>query len=318
MELPHDHDALDHHALQVSRRVLLVGAAASVVLVACGSSDDDSSGSSDDDSSGADDTGGATDGPDSGLAFGMYVLAQRFPQDVQEPGLQRLPISLASADGQLVSDGPDTLSAEVLDVDGAPIDITVSAVRRDLESGPYYSFRVPIETPGVYYLVVEGGPEDGAAFQVMEPGSVAVPGPGTPMPAFDTPTLDDGRNVDPVCTRQPEPCPFHAVTLTEALDAGKPVAYLIGTPAFCQTGTCAPALESMISVQDRFGETFTWVHAEVYTDNTATTPADAVGAANLTFEPSLFIIGADGTVLERVDAVWDETELVEVLERASA
>jgi hypothetical protein len=111
----------------------------------------------------------------------------------------------------------------------------------------------------------------------MEPGSVAVPGPGDPMPPFDTPTFDDSRGVDPLCTREPDTCPFHDVTLTEALGAGKPVAYLIGTPAFCQTGTCAPALESMIAVQDRFGDTFTWIHAEVYTDNTATTPADAVG-----------------------------------------
>ncbi|MGE5210320.1 MAG: hypothetical protein ACM3MM_03605, partial [Acidobacteriota bacterium] len=118
--------------------------------------------------------------------------------------------------------------------------------------------------------------------------------------------------------REPEPCPFHDVTLTDALVSGKPVAYLVGTPAFCQTGTCAPALESMIDVQDRFGETFTWVHAEVYTDNTATTPAPAVDAASLTFEPALFVIAPDGTVIERLDAIWDETELVEVLERASA
>jgi hypothetical protein len=152
----------------------------------------------------------------------------------------------------------------------------------------------------------------------MEPGSVAVPGPGDPMPPFDTPSVDDGRGVDPICTREPEPCPFHEVTLTNALLSGKPVAYLIGTPAFCQTGTCAPALESMIDVQDRYGDTFTWVHAEVYTDNTATTPAPAVEAANLTFEPSLFVIAPDGTVIERLDAIWDETELVEVLERASA
>ena len=152
----------------------------------------------------------------------------------------------------------------------------------------------------------------------MEPGSVAVPGPGDSMPPFDTPTVDDGRGVDPICTREPEPCPFHDVTLTDALLSGKPVAYLVGTPAFCQTGTCAPALESMIDVQDRFGETFTWVHAEVYTDNTATTPAPAVDAASLTFEPSLFVIAPDGTVIERLDAIWDQTELVEVLERASA
>jgi hypothetical protein len=216
-----------------------------------------------------------------------------------------------------VSDGPETLRAEVDDADGNSLGLSLSTVRRDLESGAYYGFRVPIETPGIYYLLVEGGPEGGAAFQVMEPGSVAVPTPGTAMPPFDTPTLDDARGVDPVCTRTPEPCPFHDVTLTDALLSSKPVVYLVGTPAFCQTGTCAPALESMIAVQDRFGETFDWVHAEVYTDNTATIPSDAVTAANLSFEPALFVIAADGTVSERIDAVWDESELVEVLERAA-
>ena len=293
----------------VSRRVLLAGAAATAVLAACGSGDDGSSSSATDASSGS-----AT----ARIPFGTYVVAQRFPQNVQEPGLQRLPISLATADGRLVSDGPDVLNAEVNDADGAPLDLSISAWRRDLESGPYYAFRVPIESPGVYYLVVEGGPEEGAAFQVMEPGSVEVPGPGSPMPPFDTPTVDDGRGVDPICTREPEPCPFHDITLTEALLAGKPVAYLIGTPAFCQTGTCAPALESMIDVQDRYGDSFSWIHAEVYTDNTATTPSDAVTAANLSFEPVLFVVGADGNVVERLDAVWDESELVEVLERASS
>jgi hypothetical protein len=315
MENVLDPDSSDASPLRVSRRLLLGGAAASVFLVACGSSDD---GSSSADTDGASDTGDASDGAAPAIAFGTYVLAQRFPQNVQEPGLQRLPISLATADGRIVSDGPDSLNASVDDADGNPLGIDISAVRRDLESGPYYSFRVPIETPGIYYLVVDGGPEGGAAFQVMEPGSVAVPGPGDPMPPFDTPSVDDGRGVDPICTREPEPCPFHDVTLTNALLAGKPVAYLIGTPAFCQTGTCAPALESMIDVQDRYGDTFTWVHAEVYTDNTATTPAPAVEAASLTFEPSLFVIAPDGTVIERLDAIWDETELVEVLERASA
>lgn len=301
----------DPEPFRVSRRVLLAGAAATAVLAACGSGDDGSSSS-------PTDAGDGSDGSTPGIPFGTWVLAQRFPQDVQEPGLQRLPISLADADGRLVSDGPDTLRAEIHDIDDTPLGISVSAVRRDLDSGPYYSFRVPMETPGFYYLVVEGGPEGGAAFQVMEPGSVAVPGPGDAMPPFETPTFDDPQGVDPVCTREPEPCPFHDVTLTDALEAGKPVVYLVGTPAFCQTGTCAPALESMIDVQDRFGETFTWIHSEVYTDNTATTPADAVGAANLTFEPALFIIGADGNVIERLDAIWDETELVETLERASS
>ena len=181
-------------------------------------------------------------------------------------------------------------------------------------SGPYYAFRVPIESPGVYYLVVEGGPEEGAAFQVMEPGSVAVLGPGSPMPPFDTPTFDDGRGVDPICTRQPEPCPFHEITLSEAMLAGKPVAYLIGTPAFCQTGTCAPALDSMIDVQDRYGDEFSWVHAEVYTDLTATEVAPAVQAVDLSFEPTLFLTDADGVIVERLDGLWNDTELAERLD----
>ena len=284
----------------------MAGIAATGVLAACSSGDDSS------------DVSDSSEPTTSGLTFGPFVLAQRFPQDVQEPGLQRLPISLATPDGSIISDGPDTLQAEVDDADGNSLGLNISTARRDLESGPYYSFRVPIESPGIYYLLVEGGPEGGAAFQVMAPGSVAVPGPGNAMPPFDTPTVDDARGVDPICTRTPEPCPFHDLTLTEALLAGKPVAYLVGTPAFCQTGTCAPALESMISVQGRFGETFTWVHAEVYTDNTATVPADAVGAASLSFEPALFVIGTDGNVIERLDAVWDESELVEVLERAES
>ena len=305
-------DASANAPLRVSRRILLGGAAASAFLVACGSSDD---GSSDADNS-TPGASGATDtstGSTPGIPFGTYVIAQRFPQDVQEPGLQRLPISLATADGRLVSDGPDSLNAEVTDVDANPLGLSISTTRRDLESGPYYSFRVPIETPGIYYLVVEGGPEGGAAFQVMEPGSVAVPGPGDTMPPFDTPTVDDSRGVDTICTREPEPCPFHDVTLTEALAAGRPVAYYVGTPAFCSTGSCAPALEALIVAHERFGDTFTFVHAEVFSDADGTAIAPAVTAVGMTYEPALFITDATGMVVERLDAVWDQTELNERL-----
>ncbi len=243
---------------------------------------------------------------------------QRFPQDVQTPGTIRMPISLSDGGAQLLQDGPDSLTAQVTDIDGNTIGDSITAVRRDVAPGPYYDFRADIDSAGIFYLVIENGPEQGAAFQVMEPGTVAVAGPGDELTPFDTPTLDDPRGVDPICTRAPEPCPFHDVTLTEALASGKQVVYLVGTPAFCQTGSCAPALESMIDIVDRFDDTYTFVHAEVFTDNTATVPAPAVDAAALTYEPALFITDTDGVVVERLDAVWNETELVEVLEAASA
>jgi hypothetical protein len=205
----------------------------------------------------------------------------------------------------------------VVDVDGNPLGNRITAVRRDTTPAPYYDFHPALDTAGFYALVVDGGPPDGASFQVAEPAAVPVPIPGRPLPPFDTPTVDDGRGVDPICTREPEPCPFHEVTLTEALAAGKPVAYYVGTPAFCSTGSCAPALESLIEVQDQFGDAFTFVHAEVYTDLQATETAPAVAAVGMYYEPALFVTDAEGVVVQRLDAVWDTSELVEVLNAVS-
>ena len=287
---------------RLSRRGFLLGVAATGVLAACGSD----SGSPAGDSAAPEVSDLAVDG--------TYTIAQRFPADVQGPGTLRLPISLATSTGALIQDGPATLGAQVTDIDGKPLGDRITANRRDVSPGPYYDFRADIDQAGVYYLVVEGGPSQGAAFQVMEAGTVTVPGPGQPLPPFDTPTFDDARGIDPVCTREPEPCPFHDLTLTEALASDKGVVYLIGTPAFCQTGSCAPALESVIDIHEEFADRYVFVHAEVYTDNTATTPAPAVDAAGLTYEPALFITDATGTVVERLDAVWNEEELLEVLD----
>ena len=291
---------------RLTRRGFIIGAAATGVLAACGSSDSDTESD--------DTTGTSPGGSPAPIAAGSFTLVQRFPQNVQEPGRVRLPMSLGTETGALVQDGPATLAARLTDADGAPFGDQLVANRRDVEPGPYYDFRTEIATPGIYYLVVDGGPEQGAAFQVMEAGSVPVPGPGQALPAFDTPTFDDARGVDPVCTRSPEPCPFHDMTLTEALTADKGVVYLVGTPAFCSTGTCAPALESIIDLQGRYADRYEFVHAEVYTDDTATTATPAVGAVGLTYEPALFITDASGTVVERLDAVWNEAELTDVLD----
>ncbi len=92
----------------------------------------------------------------SSAAAGTYIIVQRFPQDVQEPGTIRLPISLATSDGQLIQDGPDELGAQVTDIDGKPVGEPITAQRRDVVPGPYYAFRTEVADPGVYYLVVDG------------------------------------------------------------------------------------------------------------------------------------------------------------------
>ena len=53
------------------------------------------------------------------------------------------------------------------------------------------------------------------------------------------------------------------------------------------------------------------LHAEIYTDDTATVVAPAVEALNMTYEPALFITDANGVVVERFDAIFDEAEITE-------
>ena len=254
-------------------------------------------------------------GNSAGLPDDLQIV-QRFPQNLVV-GKVRIPVSLASNGGLLTVGGevatPSELAARIVRIDGGRDEVILEdllAPKHDAGlATPYWPFRATINEPGFYRLVLEGGPTDGAAFQVFARGEVAVPGIGDPLPPFDTPTFDDARGVSPICTRQPAPCPMHDVTLREALTLGKPVAFLVGTPAHCATGTCAPALEAMISTREIAGTTTTFIHAEVYADQDATRIAPAVNAMSMNYEPALFITDDEGVVVERLDAVFDAVEI---------
>lgn len=256
-----------------------------------------------------DDGAGDGDGGDSGSSASGFVLVNRFPNTALVPGKNRLAVSLAKPDGTILSEGPDVLAGKVVTQDGADV-TTFTATRHGESIGlPYWPITVQIDQPGIYALDVDGAQGEPTAFQVFEQVVVASPTPGQPLPPFHTPTVDDARGVDPICTLTPDPCPFHAMTLTDALAAGKPVVYLIGTPAHCQTGTCGPGLEYLVTVAPEFAERATFVHAEVYTDDTANDVAPAVTALNLVYEPVIYVTDAAGTVVDRLDIVWDQTEL---------
>ena len=251
---------------------------------------------------------------DSVLGLADLQLVQRFPQ-VLVPGNVRLPFSLANQAGLLTTDSgldlPTTLTAKLINADTQEIVAeSLSADRHDTGlTIPYWPFRVDIDKPGIYTLIVDGGPEEGAAVQVLAATEVLIPLVGSQLPGFDTPTFDDHRGVEPVCTRAPELCEFHNITLNEALALKKPIAYLVGTPAHCQTGTCAPALEALISVKKSIGDAMTFLHAEIYTDDKATTVAPSVVALKMEYEPAIYITDASGKILERFDAVFDADEI---------
>jgi hypothetical protein len=250
-------------------------------------------------------------------ATSSLVLAQFFGGPMFVPGREnRFPFGVADQDGLLpVEDTPERLTVELLDPDGEPVGEAVEVERR-AEGLPraYFPLLATIEAPGIYTARTE---IDGAAaemsLKVDAPGDVTAILPGQAMPALETPTAADARGVTPFCTRDPV-CPLHDVTVAQALGEGGPIALLVATPAFCQLSICGPVLDVLLDVTGEHpGVRF--LHAEVYADPAKDLSAHApvVGELHLHFEPCLVLVGSDGTVVDRIDTIYDRSELGERL-----
>jgi hypothetical protein len=311
-----------------TRRAFLLGAGGMVLLAACGDDSPDSNDpdtndtdtndtDSNDTSAGAETSGSDGAGASDTLPVGFQVV-QRFPSSpLFTPGEVRLAVSLS--DGQnLLTGGPATMPGWIEDLDGQRV-VDVNAIfRNEGIAVPYYEVRAELPTAAIHILRFTDDDGQGATFEVFDASKVVTPVTGAALPPFDTPTVDDHRGVEPYCSLTPEPCPLHDITLTDALKAGKPLVYMVGTPAHCQTGTCAPGLEFLVAEHQRLGDAVVMVHADVYADDAATTLAPAVAALGVDYEPIIYLCDATGIVVDRLDGVWDSGELRERLDLLTA
>jgi hypothetical protein len=236
---------------------------------------------------------------------------------------QRVPWGLADADGAPIHDGVPDLVEFALSLDGTAVGSPIPVQRHF--SGvpfPYFPLRFTVAQPGAYTATVT---VDGKAlarnFVVADPADVRLVQRGEKAIPVETPTSDNARGVEQICTRSPA-CAFHATTLAAALGSGKPTAFIVSTPAFCQTSVCGPVLESLIEAAAARPD-INFVHAEVYSHFDSANPSaskltDAVQRYGLTYEPSLMLIDAGGVVTERLDFTWDSVELATGLDALKA
>ena len=147
-----------------------------------------------------------------------------------------------------------------------------------------------------------------AKAQDKAPGDKAIPS--------QTPTVDNHRGVEPICTRQP-PCPLHEVTLAQALKSGKPVGFIFGTPAFCESRTCGPNLEELLTVRKQVADKAVFVHAEVYRDDKEAPAKQIVSPTFLewqfTSEPWIYLVDKTGTIRTRYEGPVVATRLAKDL-----
>lgn len=195
-----------------------------------------------------------------------------------------------------------------------------------------YIGRVTFPTEGQWLVYVEAQPQgeakplNGGSTLVVgnlptQPGKKPQPVPGDKAIVVATPTIQNARGVDPICTRvnaagKREPCSMHQISLDTALKNGKPTVLIIGTPAFCQTRFCGPIVEHLMTVQKAMGAQANFVHIEQYADdeNAPATGklAPAAAAYRLEVEPVVYYIKPDTTIVDWTIGASDASEMTAI------
>ena len=303
----------------LDRRSFLLGAAgvasAGLLAAACGDSDSNPTGPG---------AGNTTATASVAAAGSVAFLRAVFPDGFTGPSA--IVHSTEARLAYVLHDGTDTMRENapasvdfVVTLDGEQVAAGTTARRDEGVFTPYYPILLTPPTAGLYTVTLSDHPDAVAhEFLAIEPSESFIPRVGDALPPVDTATFDDNMGVNPICTRA-DPCPFHDINLTKALGNGRPTVLSIATPGFCQTEWCGPVIELLIETAAARDD-LNVVHAEVYVDAQGDTDAGiarrltpVVDAYGLPFEPILFVTAADGTILRRLDAVYDRSELAEAL-----
>lgn len=296
--------------LGLNRRGFLAGAATTTLLAACGGSS----------SSSEPTTPTSEPGADAPLDDDVLWLQAGFADGFRVPSSlvagrpERAPFVFFGGDGlPAVNQLPDQIEFVVTAPDGSVSSNMVTRHDAGIPT-PYFPLEFTPSDVGDYGVEVEiNGGSQRVDFRVAAASEVDLVAPGDRLRPVDTPTFDDARGFDPICTRF-DPCAFHEITVTEALANGRPTALLIATPGFCQTTICGPVLELLIELDP--AANMNVIHAEVYNEperiNEIGLSPELLGPVidtySMSFEPSLIVANASGIVTARLDYAFDLAE----------
>jgi hypothetical protein len=172
--------------------------------------------------------------------------------------------------------------------------------------------RPTFTAPGTYGVIAKVTLPDGtvragqANFEVT--ADDPVPNRGEPAIASLSLTATTPEEREHVCSATP-PDDMHDLTIQAAVSNGRPSVILFATPAYCSTRTCGPSLEATVELKRRYGDRANFIHVEIYPNDDYTTVAPTVTEWSLPSEPWLFLIDANGTIVERYEGGIGLTEL---------
>ena len=201
---------------------------------------------------------------------------------------------------------------------GAPTLTTPAEAR-----GVYVNQDVAFEEPGVYETQISADIEGigsqtlTASFQVL--ADPALPAPGDRALKTENHVIGD-TGVKPVSIDSqaqdgsPIPDPeLHRETIAGAIAAARPALVLFATPVYCQSLQCGPSLDAMQAIAADHPGQAEFIHIEIWKDHQNSVinqaAADWLLRNDDLTEPWLYLIGADGTIVDRWGPLFDPEEV---------
>ena len=158
--------------------------------------------------------------------------------------------------------------------------------------------------------------------RLRHPQAPSRPRIGGPAPAVDTPTAADVGGDLPRVTTDPDPEPrLYEQSIADAIARKAPFVVVFATPAFCESATCGPTLETVKAVAAEHPD-LTFINVEPYVmelrDGRLQPVLDASGqlqpaawteAWHLLTEPFVAVVDADGVVRAKFESAIAADEL---------
>ncbi len=186
-------------------------------------------------------------------------------------------------------------------------------------AGVYVTPDVTFPEPGIWNAKVTVSIDGGApatldaAFTVYPDHRIPAPGDealatknltidskGVPAVAIDSRAQDGAKVPDPE---------LHGTTIADALRSGRPALVQFATPVYCQSQFCGPTVEAQEALSREYGGVAEFIHVEIWRDYEESTVNRAAADwllrdGDLT-EPWMFMIDADGVIVERWGPLFD-------------
>lgn len=259
-------------------------------------------------------------------------------------GPNRLMLQLDDAGGESISDADVHLrffdlneddpiahaefDARFVPVETGFVDEQTGGTREVTGSNGVYVANVDFERPGDWgvriTVTTDGRAYDEFPFRFTVRERSDEPLVGDAAPQSTQATLASEPDITQIDSSSPARPRMHDTTIRDAVMSGKPSVIAFATPAFCRSRLCAPVMDTVMDpLAAEYSGRANFIHVEPYvlrdlrqgfTEN----PVPATREWGIQTEPWVFVVGGDGRVAAKFEAIVAVDEVRAALERALA